>query len=58
MPPIFVAVALGAASAFMLDPQQGRRRRTLLRDRIARGLREGREFGEAAARDLRASFPG
>lgn len=58
MPPIFVAVALGAASAFMLDPQQGRRRRTLLRDSIARGLREGREFGEAAARDLRARARG
>lgn len=58
MPAILIAVALGAAGAFMLDPQQGRRRRVLVRDRISRGLREGREFGEAAARDLRARAQG
>ena len=58
MPASLIAVALGAAGAFMLDPQQGRRRRALVRDRISRGLREGREFGEAAAKDLRARAQG
>ncbi len=55
---IFTGIALGAAGAFMLDPQQGRRRRALLRDKVVRGVREGREFGDAAAKDLRARAQG
>jgi len=34
MSPLLVGVALGATSAFMLDPQQGRRRRELVRDKV------------------------
>ncbi len=37
MPPLFWGIALGAATAFMFDPQQGRRRRALLRDKWVRG---------------------
>ena len=55
---LLAGVALGAASAFILDPQQGRRRRALVRDKMARNAREGREFGEAAAKDLRARAQG
>lgn len=58
MSPILAGIALGAASAFMFDPQQGRRRRALLRDKMARGVREGREFGDAAAKDLRSRAQG
>lgn len=58
MPPILLGIALGAGSAFLLDPQQGRRRRALIRDRMARTSREAREFGDAAAKDLRARARG
>ncbi len=58
MPPILLGIALGAGSAFLLDPQQGRRRRALIRDRMARTTREAREFGDAAAKDLRARAQG
>lgn len=58
MPRILTGIALGAASAFMLDPQQGRRRRALLRDKVVRGVHEGRQFGDAAVRDLRARAQG
>ena len=58
MTPILLGIALGAGSAFFLDPQQGRRRRALLRDRMARTTREAREFGDAAARDLRGRAQG
>ncbi len=58
MSPILVGIALGAGSAFFLDPQQGRRRRALLRDKWARTSREARQFGDAAARDLRGRAQG
>jgi BON domain len=58
MSPTLIAMALGAAGALMLDPQQGRRRRALLRDKMVRGMREGREFSDAAAKDLRARAEG
>lgn len=58
MSPILTGIALGAAGAFMLDPQQGPRRRALLRDKTARNVREAREFGDAAAKDLRARAAG
>lgn len=53
MSPLFVAAALGATSAFMFDPQQGRRRRALVRDKVVRGLNDGRRFADAAHKDLR-----
>lgn len=58
MSPILTGIALGAAGAFMLDPQHGRRRRALLRDKMVHGVRQGREFGDAAAKDLRARAQG
>lgn len=58
MSPIILGIAFGAGSAFLLDPQQGRRRRALLRDRLARTTREAREFGDAAAKDLRSRAQG
>jgi hypothetical protein len=48
-----MGLALGATSAFLLDPQHGRRRRALLRDRVTRTVNESREFADAATRDLR-----
>ena len=53
MPPILLGVALGAASAFMFDPQQGRRRRALVRDKLVRGVHQGRDFADTASRDIR-----
>ena len=58
MPRILFGIALGAAGAFLLDPQQGRRRRALIRDRMVRTTREAREFRDAAAKDLRARAQG
>lgn len=55
---IFIPIALGAGAAFLLDPQQGRRRRALIRDRMVRASREAREFRDAAAQDLRARARG
>jgi hypothetical protein len=50
MSPLLLGITLGAAGAFMLDPEKGRRRRALVRDKMA----HGREFAGAAAKDLRA----
>lgn len=58
MPPILLGIALGAGATFLLDPRQGRRRRALIRDRMVRTAREAREFGDAAAKDLRARAQG
>ena len=52
MPPLLVGIALGAAGAFMFDPQQGRRRRALVRDKFVRGMHESRDFADAASRDI------
>ena len=49
MSPLLLGVALGAASAFMLDPQLGRRRRAFVRDKVERS----REFADAASQDIR-----
>ncbi len=53
MPSSLLAVVAGAAAAYMLDPVQGRRRRALVRDKIATASRQGREFADAASRDFR-----
>src|SRR4051812_4811092 len=58
MSPMLWGIALGAAGAFILDPQQGRRRRALLRDKWARGVHDSREFADAARRDLRQRADG
>ena len=58
MPPLLLGLALGATGVFLLDPQQGRRRRALLRDKMVRGVNESREFADAAAQDLRSRAQG
>jgi len=52
MSPILLGFAVGAGSAFLFDPQQGRRRRALLRDKVVRSTREAREFRDAVSDDL------
>ena len=47
MSPLLVGAALGATSAFILDPQQGPRRRALVREKVVRG----RQFVDAARKD-------
>jgi len=51
MSSLFWGIAFGAAGAFLLDPQQGRRRRTELRDKWERGMNNTRQFADAAKRD-------
>lgn len=53
MTPLLLGIAVGATTAFMLDPQQGRRRRALVRDKVVRATHEGREFADAASKDIR-----
>jgi len=53
MSPLLLGAALGATGAFLLDPELGRRRRALIRDKVTRGMTEGREFTDAATKDLR-----
>jgi len=53
MSPMLVGAVLGATGALILDPQQGRRRRALLRDKVVRGVNESREFADAASKDIR-----
>jgi hypothetical protein len=58
MAPLLIGLAAGAAGAFFMDPQQGRRRRSLVRDKVTHNIRQGREFRDAAARDLKARAQG
>src|SRR6185436_5550374 len=43
--------ALGALAMYFLDPQQGRRRRALARDRVTHAAKAAGEAGSVAARD-------
>lgn len=58
MSPLLLGITLGAAGAFLYDPEQGRRRRALLRDKLGRTVNEGRAFADAASRDLRQRAQG
>ena len=49
MSPLLLGAALGATSAYMLDPATGGRRRAFVRDKF----NESREFASATAEDLR-----
>jgi hypothetical protein len=49
---ILVGVGVGAALAFMFDPQGGGRRRALVRDKMVRASRKTRDGMDATARDL------
>lgn len=51
-----LGLTLGAGMMYLLDPERGRRRRALLRDRVVHGAHELEGLGDAAggrARDLR-----
>jgi BON domain len=45
-------MVVGASLMFLMDPSQGRRRRALARDQMARGLRRSRRYLRAAGRDI------
>lgn len=45
-------IALGASLMYLLDPQGGRRRRALMRDKLAFAARKTRDAADATARDL------
>ena len=45
-------IAIGAALALAFDPDQGRRRRALVRDKVIRGTRVSREALDATVRDV------
>src|SRR4051812_40478244 len=49
---LLAAAGLGAALMFLFDPQQGRRRVSLMRDRWTRLARRGRDTADAGWRDL------
>ena len=46
-------LAVGAAMMFIFDPEQGRRRRAIARDKIVRYGNEASEFAAGTAKDLR-----
>ncbi|HSV20447.1 MAG TPA: hypothetical protein VLR71_18680 [Casimicrobiaceae bacterium] len=45
--------ALGAAAMYLLDPDRGRRRRAIARDKLRRGATQASAFVDAARRDAR-----
>jgi osmotically-inducible protein OsmY len=47
------ALAAGAIATFFLDPDQGRRRRALARDKLVRGLKQASDSSQALATSLR-----
>ena len=47
------AAAAGAISMYLLDPDHGRRRRALMRDRLASGVSRLDDARTVASRDLR-----
>jgi hypothetical protein len=49
---LVIGAALGGAAMYLLDPQQGKRRRALLRDRAASAQSDLRHFVEEGKRDL------
>ena len=48
---VIAAIALGAAGMYVFDPDKGRRRRALGRDKVRRFVGNARTFATAAARD-------
>jgi hypothetical protein len=45
-------IAVGAGLMYLMDPVQGRRRRALARDQVARGFNRSRHYLRAAGHDL------
>ena len=56
--PLIGGVTVGAGLMFILDPDRGRRRRALMRDKSIRWSRKTREFAGSASRDVRNRFEG
>jgi hypothetical protein len=52
------AAALGAAAMYLLDPDRGRRRRAIARDKTRSALSQGTQFLSAARSDARARMQG
>jgi hypothetical protein len=50
---ILVAAAAGALATYFFDPEQGRRRRAVTRDRLASGMNRAAGAGQSLAQDLR-----
>jgi uncharacterized membrane protein len=50
--PLLAAAGIGALAMYLLDPQQGRRRVALARDRMARLAHSTGDFADAGVRDL------
>jgi hypothetical protein len=50
---IGAGVGAGVALMYLLDPDRGRARRAVLRDKVGKWLRSGRETAEGKAKDLR-----
>lgn len=48
-----IGIGAGIAAMYLLDPEHGRSRRALLRDKLAKWARIGREAAEGTAKDLR-----
>jgi hypothetical protein len=52
------AAALGAAAMYLLDPDRGRRRRAIARDKTRSALNQGTQFLSAARSDARSRLQG
>jgi hypothetical protein len=50
---ILGALGIGALAMYFFDPEQGRRRRALLRDKAVHYNKEAREYADATYKDLR-----
>jgi gas vesicle protein len=50
---LLIGAGVGAAAMYLLDPDRGKRRRALVRDKFALATRETRECMEVTRRDLR-----
>jgi hypothetical protein len=48
-----IGIGAGIAAMYLLDPERGRSRRALLRDKLAKWASIGREAAEGKAKDLR-----
>jgi len=55
---VVAAAVVGAAAMFMLDPDKGKRRRALARDKIGSAMRHSRHALRAAARDATQRLQG
>ncbi|MGZ5089715.1 MAG: SRPBCC family protein [Burkholderiales bacterium] len=52
VPLLFIGTALGGAAMYLFDPQQGRRRRALLRDQAVKAQSNMRDILDAGKRDV------